>query len=325
MDAALSCSAAMHNGARLAQIVAMNENDRQLPRDREIFLDHVGHFVRDPQAAGAALARAGFAPTPVSVQVAPDGEPTGTGNVCAMFTRGYVEVLFKTADTALGREFEAALQRHSGIQLAAFAVADAGAAHGRLAAGGFRMRPLASFQRPVGTEDGTATAAFTVTRVEPGEMAEGRIQILTHHTEQAVWQPRWLGHPNGALGLASLTIAVADVDEAAARFARFTERDAAATRRGRSVALDRGRIELVTRDAFAAALPEVAIPSLPFMGAYGVTVTSLGAVESTLHQGGIASRRAGDVLIAAFPHELGQGAWLFSEKAGHSCFSDPSS
>ena len=34
-------------------------------------------------------------------------------------------------------------------------------------------------------------------------MAEGRIQTLTHHTEDAVWQPRWLAHPNGALGLAS--------------------------------------------------------------------------------------------------------------------------
>ena len=60
-------------------------------------------------AAGAALQRAGFAPTPVSVQVAPDGGPTGTGNVCAMMTRGYMEVLFKTADTPLGREFDAAL------------------------------------------------------------------------------------------------------------------------------------------------------------------------------------------------------------------------
>ena len=152
----------------------------------------------------AALARAGFAPTPVSVQVAPDGGPTGTGNVCAMMTRGYMEVLFKTADTPLGREFEAALARHSGVQLAAFAVADANAWHRRLGEAGFRTRPIAPFKRPVGTETGTDTAAFTVARVEPGEMAEGRIQMLTHHTEDAVWQKRWLTHPNGARGLASL-------------------------------------------------------------------------------------------------------------------------
>jgi hypothetical protein len=292
----------------------MTDSDRQLPLGDEIFLDHVGHFVRDPQVAAAALARAGFAPTPVSAQVAPDGGPTGTGNVCAMLTRGYVEVLFKTADTPLGREFEAAFARYSGIQLAAFAVADAGAWHRRLGEAGFRTRPLAPFKRPVDAETGMATAAFTVARVEPGEMAEGRIQVLTHHTEDAVWQKRWLIHPNGALGLASLAIVVADVDEAAARYARFTDRPAVRTRAGQAVVLDRGRIDLVTPEAFAV-LPEIAIPSLPFIGGYGVTVVSLDRVEATLRSGGIASRRAGDALIAPFPEELGKGAWLFSERS----------
>ena len=65
--------------------------DRQLPLGEETFLDHVGHFVRDPQAASGALARAGFAPTPVSVQVNPgaDGSErlTGTGNVTAMLSQ----------------------------------------------------------------------------------------------------------------------------------------------------------------------------------------------------------------------------------------------
>ena len=83
-------------------------------------------------------------------------------------------------------------------------------------------------------------------------------------------------------GSRASSIAVADVDEAAARFARFTHGRRRATRAGQAVQLDRGRIDLVTRDAFAAALPEIAIPSLPFIGAYGVTVTSLDAVEATL-------------------------------------------
>jgi hypothetical protein len=294
--------------------------ERQLPQSDEIFLDHVGHFVRDPQAASAALTRAGFAPTPVSVQVAPDGGPTGTGNVCAMMTRGYMEVLFKTADTPLGREFEAALARHSGIQLAAFAVADANAWHRRLGEAGFRTRPIAPFKRPVGTETGSGTASFTVARVEPGEMAEGRIQMLTHHTEDAVWQKRWLTHPNGARGLASLVIVVADVDEAAVRYARFVNRPAVRTPAGQAVVLDRGRIDLVTRQAFAAALPEIAVPSLPFIAGYGVTVASLGATEAALRGGGLASRRAGDVLIAPFPQELGKGMWLFSENSNASVF-----
>src|SRR5262245_59367521 len=115
----MSCRMAAQRSTALAQNVAMTETNRQLPLGEEIVLDHVGHFVRDPDGAAAALTRAGFAPTPRSVQVAPDGGPTGTGNVCAMLTRGYLEVLFKTADTSLGREFEAALARHSGLQLAA--------------------------------------------------------------------------------------------------------------------------------------------------------------------------------------------------------------
>src|SRR5947209_12785226 len=108
------------------------EADRQLPRGDEIFLDHVAHFVRDRDAASAALVRAGFAPTPVSIQVSPDpaggARLTGTGNVTAMLSRGYIEALFKTADTPLGRELDAALARHPGVHLAAFAVADAGEA-----------------------------------------------------------------------------------------------------------------------------------------------------------------------------------------------------
>ena len=164
----------------------------------------------------------------------------------------------------------------------------------------------------VGTETGTDTASFTVARVEPGEMAEGRIQVLTHHTEDAVWQKRWLTHPNGARGLASLAIVVADVGEAAARYARFTDRPAARTRTGQVVQLDRGRIDLVTREAFTAALPEIAVPSLPFIAGYGVTVTSLDTAEAVLRSGGLSSRRAGDVLVAPFPEKLGQGAWLFA-------------
>ncbi len=113
------------------------EADRQLPLPGEIFLDHVGHFVRDADAARRALARAGFTPTPLSVHVDPAPaagapRPTGTGNVTAMLARGYIEVLFKTADTALGRELEAGLARYRGVHLAAFAVADAAAAHRRL-------------------------------------------------------------------------------------------------------------------------------------------------------------------------------------------------
>jgi hypothetical protein len=296
------------------------EVDRQLPLDGEIFLDHLAHFVRDAEAAGRALVHAGFAPAPLSIQSNPDaagGPPrlTGTGNMTVMFRRGYVEILFKTSETPLARELDAALERHAGLHLVAFAVAEAAEAHARLGGSGFPVRPLVRMQRPVDTETGPATAAFTIARVEPGVMPEGRIQILTHRTEQAVWQPRWLTHPNGAVALTDVVIAVSDVDEAAQRFARFTGRGVIANAAGRAIALDRGRVQIMGAAAFAGLLPEVPVPSLPFIGAYAVMVVSLDAADQALRARGTTARRHGPLLIAPFPRELGLGAWVFVETA----------
>jgi hypothetical protein len=297
------------------RIHATNQPARQLPLGDEMFLDHIGHFVANRQAASAALTRAGFAPTPVSVQVNPDGTPTGTGNVTAMLRQGYIEVLFKTADTPLAQEFEDALAGHTGVHLAAFSVADAEAAHERLGKAGFPMRPLVRFQRPVDTDSGPGNAAFTVVRLARGAMAEGRIQLLTHRTEGTVWQKRWLSHPNGTLGLTDLLVVSADPAEAAARLERFSARPVRTTPFGRSIGLDRGRIEIMTEAAFAALVPEVKPPRLPFMGGYALRVASRAATEALMRSASLNPRRAGMALVVPFPPELGTGAWMLAERA----------
>ncbi len=294
------------------------EVDRRLPVDGEIFLDHVAHFVADPESAIRALAGAGFAPTPISVQVNPDPaggppQPTGTGNVTCMLGRGYLEVLFRTADTPLGREFDAAMTRYRGVHLAAFAVADARAMHARLAQSGFHMQPLVAMQRPVETEAGEDIAAFSVVRVVPGEMPEGRIQALTHLTERTVWQPRWLTHPNGAIGLLDVVIAETDVEEAAGRFQRFLDRDAHASPFGPAFHLDRGRVQLVAAATLARLFPGFAIPDLPFMAAYAIAVRSLEQAAACLHAGHVAFERQAGHVIAPFPDDLGVGCWVFVE------------
>ena len=291
---------------------------RQLPVGGEIFLDHVAHFVRDRHAAARALARAGFTPTPPSIQINPDPgdgapRPTGTGNITAMLAEGYIEALFKSSETALAAEMESAMQRYCGLHLVAFAVPDAAAAHRRLELSGFRVRPLVHMARPVATLSGTGRAAFTVTRVEPGEMAEGRIQILTHHTAEMVWQPRWLTHPNGALALQRVLIAVEHVQDAAERYARFTGRQPRALPSGCCIELDRGRIDLVSRAGFERMLPEIAIPSLPFIGACEIRVASLPKLKESLNRARLRTAARRDGLLAVFPEELGLGAWLFRE------------
>ena len=288
--------------------------ERQLALQAETFLDHVGHFIPDADAASAALTRAGFAPAPKSIQVA-DGQLTGTGNVTAMLERGYIEVLFKTADTPLGREFDASMARYAGLHLIAFAVADAKAASAQLAANGFRVRPIVELKRPVATATGEATAAFTVARIDEGQMREGRIQYLTHHTEDAVWQKRWLAHPNGAKALLDVVVAVADVDEAAARYVRFLGHEAVPTNIGRGIFLERGGVQLVNAASLARLLPRVTAPPLPFIAGYAIRVDSLDAAERALRSGNVPAERSARMLLAPFPSGLGQGAWLFVERA----------
>jgi hypothetical protein len=297
----------------------VEDADRQLPVAAETFLDHVGHFVPDADAAVAALTRAGFFAAPRSIQVVPDGRggttPTGTGNVTAMLSRGYIEILFKTADTPLGREFDGALARHAGVHLAAFSVSDAGAAHARLAKAGFGVRPLVAMERPVDTVAGPGRAAFTIARVDAGAMAEGRMQFVTHRTQDTVWQPRWLDHRNGATGLVDMVVATADRRDAAARFGRFLDRPVIAHASGELVRLERGGVLVTDAATMARLVPDLAIASLPFIGLYAVTVRSLAVLEGVLARNAVAFRRDGDVVTVPFPDGLGSGAWMFVETA----------
>ncbi len=254
----------------------------------------------------ARLRKRALPPTPPSIQANPDPgggapQPTGTGNVTAMLDRGYIEFLFKTADTPLAKQFDTAMARYRGLHLVAFAVADAAGTHARLATAGFALQPVVDMQRPVETSDGNGVAAFSIVRLQPGEMPEGRIQALTHRTEATVWQERWLSHRNGATGLIDVVIVEPDVAEAAARFARFLGRPAAFDRFGQSITLDRGRVQLMSSLMLEQSLPGLEIPALPFICAYGIAVKSLAVTAACLDAGGIAFTRRAGCLVAAFP------------------------
>lgn len=203
-------------------------SDPQVPIPGNLNIDHCAHFVPHIDAASAALARLGFTITPFSAQshrLKPDGPlvPAGTGNRCVMLHRGYLEFLTPTGDTPLAAQLRTAIARYTGVHLVAFGTADAVADHGRLAARGFHPQAPLALQREIGTEAGaTATARFTIVRVPPGTMAEGRIQYCQHHTPALLWQTRWLAHANGAAALTGMLLCVADPQEAAERYARFT-------------------------------------------------------------------------------------------------------
>jgi hypothetical protein len=285
----------------------------QLPPPGAVFLDHVAHFVPAMDTAAAALERCGFRLTPFTAQAnRVDGAvvPTGTGNRCLMLRRGYLEILVATADTELARQLRERIADHVGLHLAAFSSADTAAEHRRLAAVGFPTLPLVDMRRPVKTAAGSEDARFTIARVAPGSMAEGRVQFLTHHTEPLVWRPDFLDHPNGAEALTGLWIAAADPSEPAERFARFAGRPATRVGAVTTIALDRGGIHVAAPEFLAEALGITPAGRLPCFVAAQIAVTSLAALAAHLDAAGLAYRRIrlkaeGDAIAVTLPAAIG--------------------
>ncbi len=252
-----------------------------VPDTGQVFLDHVGLFVGDLDAAPAALTRLGFTLTPRAVHVNRDAGgqtvPSGTSNHCAMFHEGYLEILSATGDTPLAAQLEAWLARHAGAHLIAFAAADAAERHAALAGTDLAPLPLVRLQRPIDVDGGSATGRFSVVRMPPEAMPEGRIQIVTHHTPDLVWQPRFLTHANGVEALREVLVSVDDPAAAAGRFGRLLARPARVADGEAEVVLDRGRLRFLTPARLRRRLPDLTPPAPPFIAAVGFRCRDLAA------------------------------------------------
>lgn len=258
----------------------------QTPPPGKLNIDHVAHFVPHIDAASAALQQAGFTLTPFSEQahrLEPGGPltPAGSGNRCVMLREGYLEFLTPTGDTPIARQLRVAIQRYTGVHLIALGTGAPEADHARLTKQGFSPLPPVALQREIGTADGHDTARFTVVRVAPGTMAEGRVQYCQQHTPELLWQPRWLEHPNHARGLAAVILCVADPQEAAQRYARYTGLLAQVSAAQWRIDTQRGALLFVTPKALQRKFGVVA-PSLPWIAGYVLTSNHLATTRSAL-------------------------------------------
>ncbi|MFW6076186.1 MAG: hypothetical protein ACOC71_00405, partial [Hyphomicrobiales bacterium] len=142
---------------------------------------------------------------------------------------------------------------------------------------------------------------------------------LTHASESAMWQARWLSHPNTAEGLVSLIVSAPDPAEAATRFAAFLDRPA--TRNGEAryrVALDRGDIEFLAEDAATQLVGAAIEPGRPSLVAYTVSVGDLSKTRACMARAGLPVRTTdGNAVVVPFPPALGLGAWVFTEAPTH--------
>lgn len=282
-----------------------------VPTAGEVVLDHIGLFVPDMTRAARAMERLGFRLTPLTPQrhmLAP-GEPlvpAGTANRLGMLRLGYIEILTPVAETPVAEQLRRAIDRYTGLHLIAFGTGDAAASHAHLAEAGFAPQPVIHLERTVAAGGGDGLARFSVVRVPPGTMAEGRIQYCRHHTPELVWQERWLDHPNGAQALTDVLLGVDDPAEVAARFGRFTGRSPRRAAHHRWwLELDRGRLVFLDPPTLAQLFPEIDVPGVPFMAAFALAVDDLGTTRAALDHNGAGHRDlASGAIVAATPEGI---------------------
>ncbi len=254
----------------------------QAPRPGKLTLDHLAHFVPHIDNAAPALEKLGFTLTPFSAQsnrFEPGGPllPAGTGNRCIMLKRGYLEFLTPTGDTPVANQLREAMQRYVGVHSIIFGTGAPEADYARLAHEGFSPLEPIALQRQLDTPQGQDTARFTIVRVAPGVMAEGRIQFCQHHTPELVWQPQWLKHANRATALTAVILCMEDPAEAAARYARFTGLKAAGDDDRWHVDTSRGRV-LFKSPAVIRRVFNVEPATLPWIVGYAL---ASGSMEAT--------------------------------------------
>lgn len=296
----------------------MSASASQVPAKGALNIDHVAHFVPHVDAASAALEKLGFTLTPFSAQshrTEPGGPlvPAGTGNRCAMLRHGYLEFLAPTGDTPVANQLRGAIQRYVGVHLIAFGTADPAADHARLVKAGFGPLDPVSLQREIESSEGRETARFTVVRVPPGTMPEGRIQYCHQLTPRLLWQERWLSHPNRASALAGVILRVADAQEAARRFARYTGLLAQVTGSVWRIDTSRGYLVFVDRDTLHRRL-DVMPPALPWIAGYVLKSDDMQATGDYLRQSGVQVHVLGNQRLLLKPPPAIGGSIIFEPR-----------
>jgi hypothetical protein len=277
----------------------------------------VAHFVPDSDAASVALEHIGFTLTPFSPQshrLDPQGPlvPAGTGNRCVMLEAGYVEFLTPTGATPVADQLRKAIQRYVGVHLIAFGTAAPDIDYGRLVDQGFQPTTPVALQRPISVENGEDTARFTVVRVPPGTMPEGRIQYCQHHTPDLVWQDRWLKHANGATALTEVLVCMENAVETARRYSRFSGLPFTSAAGAQRITTTRGRLTFVEPVALKRTLG-LAPPALPWIAGYVLETRDIGATREYLrHSAKSGADLAANRVLLTLPEALG-GVLIFQE------------
>lgn len=207
-------------------------------------LDHVVIDVRDRMDEAEATYRA------LGFRLTPRGHHTlGSMNHLAMFATDYLELLGFGEGGANRPELAPFPVGLNGL---VFKTNDADATHDHAKSAGLPILPVQAFSRPVELDGRKRDAMFRTTRLDPAQIAMGRVYFCEHLTPELVWRPEWQRHPNGAQAVTRVIVATPDPRRTSELFRGLFGEGAVTERDGRcDVAAGTARVELTTPQAVA--------------------------------------------------------------------------
>lgn len=280
-------------------------------------LDHIGVAIRNLEHGRAAYERLGFTLTRASIHRGSPSPgapviPFGSGNHCAMFRKGYLEVVGLT-DPTIYSNVKSMVERYEGAHIVAFGVASADAAYDELRGRGIPIQPARALERdaaygPAGTEK--RRAAFRNMYFEGGAYPESRLLFIEHLTRDVLWQAHLLDHANGAVALRDVFLCTADASAAAAKYAALFGVDATRSAEAEwRLHIAHGYVRILTPEAWARRAPGAATPPLPAPAGIGFQVHDLARTRELLSSRGVATCDGPDFVRVA--PEDACGATLF--------------
>ena len=286
-----------------------------------VTLDHIGVAINDLERGRAAYERLGFTLTPRSIHrgsPAPGAPviPFGSGNHCAMFHDGYLEVVGLT-DATIFSNIKALVARYEGAHIVAFGVDSADATYAELSGRGIPIQAARQLERdaafgPQGKE--TRRAAFRNMYFDAAAYPESRVLYIEHLTRDVLWQPHLLEHPNGVVALRDVFLCTPDAQAVADKYSTLFGAAAQPAGEGEwRIALAHTNVWIATPAAWARRAPGAATPPLPAPAGIGFKVKSVAATRALLATNGVIARDGLDGGIWVGPDQACGTAIYFFE------------
>ena len=259
-------------------------------------LDHVVVMVDGIDAAQRQYEKLGF-------QVQPRGFHTrlGTANHLMIFDKDYFEILGIVEDTPFNAERREWLKDGGGLANVALATDGADLAFDAFNAAGLNPDAPLFFDRAVEVAGKTERAQFRTVRIPKTNMPVVGFFVCEHLTPQFVYRTEWARHPNGARGIAGVTV----IAEQPARWIAELEKyfgAGSARRDGEGLVVNTGTqpIRYLTRKDYLARYPGVTpVRSGDHPALLSVRVDSLAGCEALLKKNGVKTLKpdAGRLLV----------------------------